>query len=118
MNEATSSGVHAARKSPSIRKTGSRVTAPHVGSSLETTYSHHSASVPTTSTGPIKIQNTHWYRSGFGCSANPHTAPESEIRRVGLHSCTGKNCAETHAWSAEEYYRLQILKQWAEEGHY
>jgi len=117
MNAASSSGAHAVGKSRSIRWTGNRVTATPATGGPEIRSS--APSVDVNATKARKIQNTHWYRVGWASfSANPHTADEMEIRRVGLHSCTARNCPEEHAWSAEEYYRVQILKQWAEEGFY
>jgi len=119
MSAATSSGAHVVEKSRSIRRTGNRVTALSAAIGREMIYSPHSVDALTTSVKPVKIQNTHWYQAGWSnFSANPHTANESEIRRVGLHSCTGQDCSEVHAWSAEEYFRFRILERWAEEGFY
>ena len=115
MNMARTSSVRAAGRSRITRKTVSTDTVEPAIGGLE---------IPPLEQMPrtaAPIQNTHWYRAGWSSfSANPHTAAESEIRRVGLHSCTGRNCPSpySHSWNAEEYYRVQILKQWAEEGFY
>lgn len=67
----------------------------------------------------VSMQNTHWYQSGIGWTSNPeHAYYWKEVERVGLHNCASQGCAKRHAGDAEEYVRLQLLKQWAEDGYY
>ena len=51
----------------------------------------------------IPSQNTHWYNSGRGWTADPERALLGEVERVGLHDCITLGCSEEHACSVKWY---------------
>lgn len=60
----------------------------------------------------MKTQNTHWYRRGWSYTSCPWDCDgRREVERVGLHCCTTLRCPERHAYSADEYHRILILRE-------
>ena len=58
-------------------------------------------------TQEVRQQNTHWYKTKGGFTANPFFASREEVERVGLHDCTLYECETPCGGSAQEYAREQ-----------